>query len=200
VMVAGAAAFALQPVSRAWRPEVRETRRPAGSLQSTAIRVLVTIELGTGIVFGATEVGVTATAKQLATAAAAAPILALWGLGSLFGGIIVTRSRGAAKTGPGIVALILALAVTHGALVLCTGSLPIMGVMILFAGATIAPTAASLYARVRCRRRGGARPEQWTRRSIRIRRRDWDRGHRRRAASCAPPHHTGAAVRLVSRG
>jgi hypothetical protein len=116
VMVAGAAAFALQPASRAWRPEAAQTRRTAGSVQSAAIRVLIAIELGTGIVFGATEVGVTVTAKHLATAAAAAPILALWGLGSLLGGVIATRTGGGAKTIPGLVVLIVALAVTHGAL------------------------------------------------------------------------------------
>jgi predicted MFS family arabinose efflux permease len=148
VMVAGAAAFALQPASRSWRPDALHTRRVAGSLQSTAIRVLVAIDLGIGIVFGATEVGVTATAKHLAAAAAAAPILGLWGLGSLLGGVVATRIGGGAKSVPGIVALILALAVTHGALLLGTASLPVMGVIILLAGATIAPTGSSLYALV----------------------------------------------------
>jgi MFS family permease len=148
VMVVGAVAFTLQPASRSWRPEARTTRRTAGSLHSTAIRVLVALELGTGIVFGATEVGVTATAKHLAVAAAAAPILGLWGLGSLLGGVVTTRIGGGAKTVPGLVALILALAVTHGALLLGTESLPVMGVIIVLAGATIAPTGASLYALV----------------------------------------------------
>ena len=148
VMVAGAAAFTLQPASRAWRPEDRVTRRTAGALRSTAIRVLIALDLGTGIVFGATEVGVTATAKHLAAAAAAAPILALWGAGSLLGGVVATRIGGGAKSAPGLVALILALAVTHGALLLGTESLPVMGAIIVLAGATIAPTAASLYALV----------------------------------------------------
>ncbi len=148
VMVAGAAAFSLQPASRSWRPEAVQTRRAAGSLGSTAIRALVAINLGTGIVFGATEVGVTATAKHLAAATTAAPILALWGLGSLLGGVLATRMGGGAKTMQGLVALVLALAVTHGALLLGTGSLPLMGVIILLAGATIAPTASSVYALV----------------------------------------------------
>jgi MFS family permease len=148
VMVAGAAAFTLQPASRTWRPNARQTLGAVGSLESTAIRVLIAIDLGTGIVFGATEVGVTATAKHLAAAAAAAPILALWGLGSLLGGVVATRIGGGAKTVPGLVALILALAITHGALLLGTDSLPVMGAIILLAGATIAPTAASLYALV----------------------------------------------------
>ena len=101
VMVVATAAFTLQPASRSWRPQARATRRTAGSLQSTAIRVLVALDLGTGIVFGATEVGVTATAKHLAAAAAAAPILALWGLGSLLGGVAMTRIGGGAKTDSG---------------------------------------------------------------------------------------------------
>ena len=98
--------------------------------------------------FGATEVGVTVTAKHHATAAAAAPILALWGLGPLLGGVVATRTGGGAKSIPGLVALIVALAVTHGALVLGTGSLPVLGVIILLAGMTIAPTATTVYALV----------------------------------------------------
>jgi MFS family permease len=44
-----------------------------------------------------------------------------------------------------------ALAVTHGALLAGTGSLPVMGAIIVLAGATIAPTGAAIYAMVdRC--------------------------------------------------
>ena len=48
-------------------------RRRGGSLRSPAIVALVLIEVGTGAVFGATEVGVTAAAKALGSTAAAGP-------------------------------------------------------------------------------------------------------------------------------
>jgi MFS family permease len=148
VMVGGALAFAAQPASRSWRPEPAPQRSRSGSLQSAAIRTLIAVQLGTGIVFGASEVGVTAAAKHLASAAAAAPTLGLWGLGSLIGGMVATRMGGGAKSVRGLVALVAALALAHGALVFGAGSLPVLCLIILVAGATIAPTAATVYALV----------------------------------------------------
>lgn len=150
VMVAGTLAFALQPPSRRWRPQVvaDQAHGRSGSLSSPAIRVLVAITFGMGVVFGATEVGVTATAQHLADAAAAAPVLALWGVGSLIGGTIATRLGGGARGPRGLLLLVTALALTHGALIFGTGSLVAAGAIILVAGATIAPTASSVYAMV----------------------------------------------------
>jgi predicted MFS family arabinose efflux permease len=146
VMAAGTLAFTVQPRSRAWRPEPVETRARAGALRSPAILTLIGIELATGTVFGATEVGVTAAAKHLADAAAAAPLLALWGAGSLLGGLVATRLGGGATTRRGLIGLVAALAASHGALAAGTGSLALTGAIILLAGATIAPTASSIYA------------------------------------------------------
>jgi MFS family permease len=148
VLMCGTAAFARHRASRAWRPDASATRSRAGSLRAAAIRVLVIVDLGTGVVFGATEVGVTASAKHVAHAAAAAPVLGLWGAGSLIGGLIVTRLGGRYGGAKHLIALLGALAVTHGALLAGTGSLPVMSAIILVAGATIAPTGAAIYAMV----------------------------------------------------
>jgi hypothetical protein len=45
---------------------------------------------GTEVVFGATEVSVTAAAHALGGTAAAGPLLGLWGAGSFVGGIVAT--------------------------------------------------------------------------------------------------------------
>ena len=148
VMLVATVAFAAQPASRAWRPEPGAPRRRGGSLRSPAIVALVLIEVGTGAVFGATEVGVTAAAKALGSTAAAGPLLGLWGVGSLFGGIAATRLGGGAQRALGLTMLLTALALAHGALLLSTGSALAIGAVILVAGATIAPTAASVYAMV----------------------------------------------------
>ena len=140
--------FAGQPASRAWRPDRSAPRRRGGSLGSPAILVLALMELGCGAVFGATEVGITAAAKALGSTAAAGPILGIWGLGSLFGGIVATRVGGGARRSSGLIILITALAVAHGALIFATGNVLALGAVILLAGATIAPTAASIYAMV----------------------------------------------------
>jgi predicted MFS family arabinose efflux permease len=148
VMLLATVAFAAQPASRAWRPEPGTPRRRGGSLRSPAIVALVLIEVGTGAAFGATEVGVTAAAKALGSTAAAGPLLGVWGAGSLLGGIAATRLGGGARRALGVILLLAALAVAHGALMLATGSVLAIGVVILIAGATIAPTAASVYAMV----------------------------------------------------
>ncbi len=148
MMAAGTVVFAAHRASRVWRPDADAARSRTGSLRSAAIRVLVIVDLGTGVVFGATEVGVTASAKHMAGAAAAAPLLGLWGAGSLIGGVVVTRLGARFRGETHLPALLTALALTHGALLAGTGSLPLMGVIILLAGATIAPTGASIYAMV----------------------------------------------------
>jgi MFS family permease len=148
MMVAGTVAFAAHRASRTWRPDAGVARSRAGSLRAAAIRVLVIVDLGTGVVFGATEVGVTANAQHLAGAAAAAPLLGLWGAGSLIGGLVVTRMGARSRSTRHLPVLLGALALTHGALLAGTGSLPVMGAIILLAGATIAPTGASIYAMV----------------------------------------------------
>jgi len=147
-MIAGTVVFASHRASRAWRPDTAAARSRAGSLRAAAIRVLVVVDLGTGIVFGATEVGVTASAKHVADAAAAAPVLGLWGVGSLVGGLVVTRLGARFDGARYLPALVVALAVTHGALLAGAGSLAMMSALILVAGATIAPTAAGIYAMV----------------------------------------------------
>lgn len=146
VMLGGTLLFAAQPASRQWRPERAVRRARGGALRAGAMRTLVLVELAIGAAFGATEVGVPSATHALASAAAAGPLLGLWGFGSLLGGIVATRLGGAARTARGITLLVAALALTHGALILTTRSVFAIGGVILLAGATIAPTASSLYA------------------------------------------------------
>jgi predicted MFS family arabinose efflux permease len=148
VMLLGTAIFAAQPASRRWRPQLVARRARGGALRSPMIRTLVLVELGLGVAFGATEVGVTAASHGFGSGAAAGPLLGLWGLGSLLGGIVATRLGGAAQSIRGLTLLLAALALTHGALVFTTDSAVAMGAVILLAGATIAPTASSLYSMV----------------------------------------------------
>ena len=149
-LLAGTCAFASRPASRRWRPDPKQSapRRRGGSLRSPAIRTLILIVAGAEAVFGATEVGVTATAHALGATAAAGPLLGLWGAGSFVGGIVATRRGGGARTPRGLTLLLAALALTHGALILTTGSVLALGAVITLAGATIAPTVATLYSLV----------------------------------------------------
>jgi MFS family permease len=115
----------------------------AGSLTSPAIVALIMVLSGVGIAFGAVEVSVTAAATQLGGTIGAAPLLSLWAVGSLIGGLLTARI-GAERLGLGTV--VAALAVSHTALALGVGSAPLLGLIILLAGATIAPSYTVIYA------------------------------------------------------
>lgn len=146
VLLAATVMFAAHPASRRWRPASGSARVRGGSMRAPAIQTLALIFLGTGAVFGAVDIGVTSATKALGSTAAAGPLLALWGVGSMLGGLAATRLGGGARGSRGLTLLLGTLALGHGALALMTGSVPALGAAILLAGATIAPTYATAYA------------------------------------------------------
>jgi MFS family permease len=141
LLVIATIAFAAHRDSRAWRPAPVARRPRGGSLHSTGMRTLVLALLAVGVAFGAVEVAVAATADQLGATAAAGPLLGVWGAGSLIGGIISARRRTVSLPG-----LLAALAAGHLALAAATGSALALAAVLALAGATIAPTYASIYA------------------------------------------------------
>ena len=151
ILVAGTVAFAVQPASRRWRAEPTATRPRGGSLRSPAMRTLVMVLTAVGLLFGAVEVAVTAAADALEGTTAAAPLLALWGVGSLAGGLVAarrSRSRTPSPPAPGLAAILGALTLGHLALVPAAGSLVALGAVLVVAGAAIAPAYAAVYAMV----------------------------------------------------
>ena len=146
VLVAGTAVFAAQPASRAWRPA---PERPlGGSLCAPAMRTLVLLLVFVGVVFGTVEVAVIAAVAALGSPAAAGPLLGLWGAGSLAGGVVAARMGGGARTGAGLALMLAALAAGHLALAAAAGSAVALAAVLALAGATIAPTYATIYAMV----------------------------------------------------
>jgi predicted MFS family arabinose efflux permease len=143
VLVAATVLFALSPASRSWRPAPAAPARRRGALSSPALRLLVTVLAGVGVVFGATEVGVTA-----GSGSAAGLLLGLWGVGSLTGGVIAARLGGGAGPGRGFTLLLTALGLGHLALAVPAHHPAITAVVIAVAGSTIAPILASSYAMV----------------------------------------------------
>jgi MFS family permease len=159
VMFVATLAFAAQPSSRRWQPDPQAPRQRGGSLRSPAIRTLALALVGIGAVLGAVDVGVTAAAKDLGSTAAAGPLLGLWGVGSLLGGIAATRLGGGARRASRLTLLLGALALGHGALIATGGSALAIGAVLVFAGASIAPTFASIYAMVDRAAPAGTRTE-----------------------------------------
>ncbi len=148
VLVAGTAIFAAQPASRAWRPAPAPECPRGGSLRAPAMRTLVLLLVFVGVVFGTVEVAVIAAVAHLGRPGAAGPLLGLWGVGSLTGGVVAARMGGGARTGVGLALMLAALAAGHLALATAAGSTVALAGVLVLAGATIAPTYASIYAMV----------------------------------------------------
>ena len=147
-LLAATAAFAAQPASRGWEPAPADGRPRGGSMRTPAMQTLVIILIAVGVLLGADEVAVTAAAKTLDSTTVAAPLLALWGAGSFIGGLLVTRLGGAPRTAAGLTLVLVGLTAGHLALIPADGSVFALGIVLLFAGAAIAPTEATLYAMV----------------------------------------------------
>jgi predicted MFS family arabinose efflux permease len=148
LLLVATGAFAAQPASRTWRPAPAADRRRGGALRTPAMRTLIAVLLLVGVLLGADEVAVTAAAKALDGTTAAAPLLALWGVGSLAGGLLITRSGGGARTAAGLALVLAALAAGHLALIPASGGILSLGAVIVLAGAAIAPAEASVNAMV----------------------------------------------------
>jgi MFS family permease len=142
VLLLGTLAFAVQPASRGWRPAPRHERPAGGSLRAPGLRTLVSVLTAVGMLCGAVEVAVPATSEALA-----GPLMGLWGLGSLVGGIVTTRRGGGAQTPAGLALVVAYLAAAHLALV-AAGNVVALAAILFLAGSAIAPTCASVYAMV----------------------------------------------------
>jgi MFS family permease len=116
VLLVATAAFAAQPASRSWPPTPAAGQRHGGALRTPAMRTLIAVLLLVGVLLGADEVAVTAAARALDGTTAAALLLALWGVGSFAGGLVITRSGGGARTAAGLALVLAALAAGHLAL------------------------------------------------------------------------------------
>jgi predicted MFS family arabinose efflux permease len=147
VLVAATVAFAAQPTSRAWRPAGGE-RHTGSALRAPAMRTLVMALVAVGALFGTVEVAITAAATHLGSTAAAGPLLGIWGVGSLVGGVLATRLGGGARGAKGLVLVLSALTAGHLLLIPAAGNIVALGAVLLAAGAAIAPTYATVYAMV----------------------------------------------------
>jgi hypothetical protein len=140
VILVATLTFAALPASRAWTPAAE--RHPGGAMSSAGMRTLVAVLLFVGVLFGALEVAATAAVGSADSATSAAPYLALWGLGSLVGGIVLARRGGNAGSASLLVVLLGVLSLGHLLLVpVAGGGVPFAG-MLLVAGVAIAPTLA----------------------------------------------------------
>jgi hypothetical protein len=145
VLVAGSVAFAAHPASRGWTPQAeRPAGRLGGVLRDRGVRVLVLTQFGLGISFGAMEVAVAAFADHEGRPGAAGWLLAVWGLGSMLGGWWAARRGAPADPSRHLAWMVAACALTQAPLAL-SGSPLVLALLLVPAGAAIAPYFATLF-------------------------------------------------------
>ena len=144
----GALGVAATPASRRWRPAEREpgsTR--AGALSIPGIRTLV-VSLGvTAISLGVLEIGIPAFAEREASRSDAGWLFALWGVGSLAGGLWYGARSWAA---PAHVRFLVVSGVLVAGLapLPLAGSMPAFAVLVIAAGLGLAPSTTACYSLV----------------------------------------------------
>jgi MFS family permease len=145
--VAGCLWFAGSPASRAWQGSGREGERAAGwvgPLASPGLRAVLGSLAFVAVGFGVAEVAMPAFAEGLGNRSGAGGLLAVWGLGSMVGGLAYgarTWSDDPARRYTVLVAMLAAGLVPLAA----AGGWLQMGALLLVSGATIAPTVACGY-------------------------------------------------------
>ena len=144
VLAAGTVAFAATPESRAMPAHGVGAAGRSGALAAPGVQTLLAVGAALGAAFGAIEIGVVAAAEDAGAKGATGALFAVWGVGSLVGGLLAAR-HGAARDAPRrLVALLAALAVGHAALALAPGPWA-LGAVLVVAGALIAPLFAVVY-------------------------------------------------------
>jgi MFS family permease len=145
VLAVGTAVFAASRESRAWRGASSAKRQgQAGAIRSRGLRTIVIAVGLAGATFGAVEVAVPAACQVAHAKGATGPLLAVWGFGSMLGGIMAARSPAPADSAR-LLALLLA-AVGLGDLALVPATSPgALAPLLLIAGAAVAPLLGTAY-------------------------------------------------------
>jgi predicted MFS family arabinose efflux permease len=160
LVLAGVAVFATAPASRAWRGE-RHAAHWSGPLRSRGIRTVLAAIVVLAFAFGVVEVTVPAVAERLGSRTLAGPMLALWGTGSMLGGLLLGGRGAGAGPERRLVRLLTLVAAGMALLALAAGRVQ-FGAGMVAAGIGIAPAIACLYVLVDRLAPGGTVTEAFT--------------------------------------
>jgi uncharacterized membrane protein len=135
----GNLAFSLRRASREWRPDSLRSAGLAGPLASGGVRLLVVVFAFAGLAIGAIEVVVPAILTPLGERDLTGLMFAFWGVGSIAGGIVSSRAGAGTRPARRLALLMAGWGALHAAV--GVGKSPLaLGLLLLAAGATIAPT------------------------------------------------------------
>lgn len=137
----GALLFAFSPVSRGWQPDRDRPHARVGALRGAGVRVILASLLVLGVAAAVVEIAVAAFAGSERLAAL---LLALWGAGSLVGGVLAARGRAPADPARRLWVLLTGVAVLTAPLALA-GSPAALGTLLVVAGLAVAPALGTAY-------------------------------------------------------
>jgi MFS family permease len=144
--ICGTLYFATSALSRDWRAGARGHAR-GGALGSPDLRVLLYTVVLAGAVIGAVEVGLPALAVGQGARWSSGPLLALFSLGSMAGGLLYSARRWALPLGRRYSAMLMAMALAVAPLVAVHAIAPVFALSAL-AGLALAPTISCQFALV----------------------------------------------------
>jgi MFS family permease len=137
--------FASAPASRAWRPAEGVERTRAGALRVSGMRLLVVVAVITAVSFGALEVALTAFAEDQGSRDAVGPLVTVWALGSVVGGLVYGSRTWNSPAAHRFVALSALLALATLPLPLAE-TFVVMALFLFGTGLALAPLGATEYA------------------------------------------------------
>jgi MFS family permease len=144
MQAAGALAFAAAPASRRWRPSPDREQGRRGALGAPGIRVLVAAMSAAAVALGVLEIGIAAFAEREATRAESGWRFALWGAGSLAGGLWYGARRWRVPADHRFLVVTGVLAAGLVPLPFA-GSMPVFAALVVVAGLGLAPSTAAAY-------------------------------------------------------
>jgi Major Facilitator Superfamily len=138
-ILAGDLAFASNPHSRGWRPHPERELGRAGALSAGGVRVLIAVFALCGLAVGAVEVTVPAALDGMGHRELTGLLLGAWGVGSMLAGVAVARAGAAPDPARRLAMLLAAWGIAHAAIGAARAPTTLT-LLLLIAGATIAPT------------------------------------------------------------
>jgi MFS family permease len=138
-LLVGDLVFSAHPISRGWLPHPNRARDLTGALRGEGVRVLIGVFALCGLAVGAVEVVVPAALDATGHRELTGILLGVWGVGSMFAGLAIGR-LGAAPDPPRRLAVLLVAWGAAHALIGASGEPAVLALLLLVAGATIAPT------------------------------------------------------------
>jgi MFS family permease len=142
-----ATGFATAPAARAAAPEQPVERTRAGALRSPGMRTLVLAGAITAISFGALEVALPAFAEAEGSRGAVGPLITVWALGSVLGGLWYGARAWSASVEKRFLVLMALLALGSAPLPFAP-SIGAMGLLLVLTGLALAPLATTEYSLV----------------------------------------------------